>query len=188
MGDDISGGGGIVSTIIAVGVILIVMILRNRRPRKLRVELLWLRPIIFAIIVVTTITASPVAMDVVTLAVLGVALAAGAALGWQRGRLMRIDVNPETHALTTQASPIGVLLILAVLALRMLLRGAAIESRSALGLPASTITDALVLLLGAMVVLQSLEMWLRAQRLLDQARAAKAAAGPDAGAQPPLVS
>jgi hypothetical protein len=101
---------------------------------------------------------------------------------------MRIDVNPETHALTTQASPIGVLLILAVLALRMLLRGAAIESRSALGLPASTITDALVLLLGAMVVLQSLEMWLRAQRLLDQARAAKAAAGPDAGAQPPLVS
>jgi len=77
--------------------------------------------------------------------------------------------------------------ILAILALRILLRGAALESRTALGLPAASITDGLILLLGAMIVAQSLEMWLRARRLLEEARAAKAAAL-NPGAQPPLVS
>jgi hypothetical protein len=143
--------------------------------------------VLFALIVSATLTATPFPFDPLSLAIFALALAVGAGLGWQRGRFMRIDVHPETHDVTSRASPVGMIFIVAILALRLLLRGAALESRSALGLPAAAITDGLILLLGAMIVAQSLEMWLRARRLLDEARAAKAAPQ-TAGTQPPLVS
>ncbi len=188
MGPDTMGGPGqIVATVIAVAVVLGVMLLRNARPRKLRVELLWLRPVLFALIIAATLSASPVPMTLLSLSVLALAVLLGAGLGWQRGRFMKIEVDTETHALTSRASPVGVLFIVAILGLRILLRGAALEARTPFGLPASAITDGLVLLIGAMVVTQSLEMWLRARRLLSDARAAKAMAAPG-GARSPIVS
>ena len=183
----VAGGGQIWGSVIAVGIALVVVMLRNQKPRKLRIELLWIRPILFGLIIGATIWASHVPSDVVSLSIFALALALGAGLGWQRGRFMRIEVDPDTHAITSRASPVGMILIVGILGLRMALRGLALETRSALGVPAATVTDALILLIGAMVVTQSLEMWLRARRLLDEARAAKAARTP-VGAQPPLVT
>ena len=97
----------------------------------------------------------------------------GAALGWQRGRFMRIEVHPETHDITSRASPVGMLFILALLGLRMFLRGEAMATPIA-GVPATAVADALILLAGAMMITQSIEMWLRARRLLAEAQAAKA--------------
>jgi hypothetical protein len=143
--------------------------------------------VIFAVLIGTTLSASPLTVSVESVAIFALSLAIGAGLGWQRGRLMRIEVHPETHDVTSSVSPLGMLFIVVILALRIMLRGAAMESRSALGVPAAVITDALVLLLGAMVVVQGLEMWLRASRLLEAARLSKGPAnGP--GSQPPLVS
>ncbi|HLZ84420.1 MAG TPA: hypothetical protein VKQ54_12725 [Caulobacteraceae bacterium] len=188
MGPGMQGGAGqIYGTLIAVVIMAALLWRRNMRPRRLRIERLWIRPVLFALIVSATLTASAFPLDPLSLAVLTLALAVGAGLGWQRGRFMEIDVHPETHDITSRASPVGMIFILAVLALRILLRGAALESRSALGLPAAAITDGLILLLGAMIVAQSLEMWLRARRLLEEARTVKAASQTP-GAQPPLVS
>ncbi len=61
-----------------------------------------------------------------------------------------------------------------------------VQSRSAFGIPTAAITDGLVLLLGAMIVTQSLEMWLRARRLLAEAVAAKAGLLTASG-NPPIV-
>lgn len=187
MDQDLHGGGPVYGSLIAIAIALAVVLLRNRRPRKLRIALLWIRPVLFAVIISATVSASAVPTDAVSGALFAVSLLIGAGLGWQRGRFMRIEVEPETHAITARASPVGMIFIVAILALRMVLRGAALENRSALGVPAAAITDGLILLLGAMVVTQSLEMWLRARRLLDVARAAKAAL-PAPDAQPPLVS
>lgn len=188
MGPDMQGGAGqIYGSLIAVLIMAAILWRRNSRPRQLRIERLWIRPVLFALIVGATLTATRFPFDPLSLAALALALAAGAGLGWQRGRFMHIDVHPETHDVTSRASPVGMIFILAVLALRILLRGAALESRTALGLPATAITDGLILLLGAMIVAQSLEMWLRARRLLEEARAAKAASQ-NPGTQPPLVS
>jgi hypothetical protein len=182
----------ILTPLITVAILALVLWRRNSRPRQLRIERLWIRPVLFALIVSATLAATPFPFDPVSLAVLAFALAVGATLGWQRGRFMHIDVHPETHDVTSRVSPVGMIFILAVLALRLLLRGAALESRSALGIPAAAITDGLILLLGAMIVAQSAEMWLRARRLLEEARAAKAASqaqgAPSPQAQPPLVS
>jgi hypothetical protein len=189
MGPDTIGGGAgrIYGTLIPIAIVVAVLFLRNSRPRKLRIELLWIRPILFALIIASTLAASSLPLDAPSLAVFALAAVIGAALGWQRGRFMTIEVDPETHAITSRASPIGMIFIVAILLLRMALRGMALENRSALGLPAAAITDGLILLLGTMIVAQSLEMWLRARRLLEAARAAKTLRDSH-GAQPPLVS
>ena len=182
-----SGGAQFYGPIIAIVIVTAVIWRRNSRPRRLRIEGLWIRPVLFALVTGATLTASPFPLSPLSLAVFALALLVGAGLGWQRGRFMRIDVHPETHDVMSRASPVGMIFILASFALRIVLRDAALESRSALGLPAAAITDGLILLVGAMTVAQSLEMWLRARRLLEEARAAKG--GLDApGAQPPIVS
>lgn len=181
------GGTPSLGTLIVVLVIVAVLVRRNMRARALKVERLWIRPVLFAIIVSATLGATALPLDPLSLAVFALAVVAGVGLGWQRGRFMKITVNPDTHDLTSQASPLGILFILAVLAVRLVLRGVLTESHAVLGLTAAAVTDGLILLVGAMMVTQSLEMWLRAQRLLDEARAAKAARDA-AGGQPPLVS
>jgi hypothetical protein len=98
---------------------------------------------------------------------------------------MKIEVDTETHAVTSRASPMGIIFIIGILFLRIVLRDAA--TRIPLGIPAAAIANGLLLLLAAMVVTQSLEMWLRARRLLSEARAAKEASGLPEG-QPPIAT
>jgi hypothetical protein len=159
-------------TVLGLGVSLTVMVLRNRRPRKLRIGLLWIRPLSFAAIVALSVWAYRPPVTIVSLTLYVLAVTVGGALGWQRGRFMKIDVEPETHAVTSRASPIGMVVIIAFLGLRIAFRGVALESYSPLGVPAAAVTEGLVLLAGSMIVVQSLEMWLRARRLLAQAQAA----------------
>jgi hypothetical protein len=122
-----------------------------------------------------------------SIVLLALALVVGAAVGWQRAKFMRIEVHPETHDITSRASPIGMLFILAVVAARMGLRSFAYESRGIAGLPTAAIASALILLVGAMMIAQSVEMWLRARKLLAEAQAAKAPLTSPA-ANPPIVS
>jgi len=168
------GGSGPLSSALVVGLIVVIFLVRrNLRPRPLRIERLWVRPVLFALIVGTTITASAIPLDPLSLVVFVLAVLVGAGLGWQRGRLMRIDVHPETHDLTVRASPLGIVLIIGVLGLKLLLRGSGVDKHSLLGIPATGVADGVVLLLGTTMVAQSLEMWLRARRLLTEAQAAR---------------
>ena len=179
VGPDSQGGGAtqLYASIIAIAVAVAIVAWRNRRPQKLRMERLWVRPMLFALIIAASLVSSPAPLTAVSIGLLFIAVAIGAGLGWQRGRFMRIEVDPETHAVTSRASVVGVVFIVAILALRMVLRSSALEGHAALGVPAIAITDALVLLLGAMIVTQNLEMWLRARGLLEAARVAKSTAG-----------
>jgi TRAP-type C4-dicarboxylate transport system permease small subunit len=108
-----------------------------------------------------------------SIAVLTLALVIGIGAGWLRGSLMHIEVHPETHDISARASPVGMLFILALLGVRLYLRDAS-ATTSIAGLPGSVIADSLILLAGAMMITQSVEMWLRAKRLLGEAEAAKA--------------
>jgi len=166
-------------SLIPLAIILVILIARNSRPRPLKIERLWIRPLIFIVLMGAALTAAAPPLDVPNIAVLVAALGLGGAMGWVRGSSMQIHVHPETHELSSRASPLGLVLILGLLVLRMALRGAALESASFLHLSFITIADAFVLLAVGMMVVQGLEMWLRAQRLLAEAIAAKA------GAQPP---
>jgi hypothetical protein len=117
--------------------------------------------------------------------VIAAAIAAGAAIGWQRGRLTHITVDPATHGLTSKASPIGLMLILALFALKFGLRSVPILQD--LPVSAAVLTDASLLFAIGLMVTQRFEMWQRATRLLADARAAKVGEPPP-GAGPPIVS
>lgn len=181
------GGSQIYTTVIVAAVIVAILWMRNQRPRKLRVELLWIRPVLFAVIAGATLSASSLPTDRLSIAVLFLALVLGIGVGWQRGRFMQILVDPESHAMTTKASPAGLMFIVAILGFRTVFRGVTMSFGSGSGLSPTAIADALILFLGAMIVAQSLEMWLRARKLLAEAQAAKAERA-SGGLQPPIVT
>jgi len=153
--------------LIAIGLV----ILRNSQARRLRVETLWIMPVV--IIVLIGLALSQEGMPTPLFMAIDIAaLAAGAVLGWWRGRLTNITVNPETHDLTSRASPIGMLLILGIFALRYGIRMYASQGAASSGLPVNAIADAALVVTVGLVCAQRLEIALRASRLLAEARAA----------------
>ncbi len=163
-----------ISLIVSLVVVVAVLVVRNSKPRALRIERLWIRPALFTTLVAVTLVAAPPPLTTVNIALLAISVSVGAGLGWLRGRFMRIEVNPDSHDLTSRASPLGMIFILALLVVRMALRGALTSSTGIAGVSATAAYDALILLAGGMMATQGLEMWLRARRLLAEARAAKA--------------
>jgi hypothetical protein len=146
-----------------------IAILRNARARNLRIERLWIAPLFIAAAVALSFSQqhmpSPLFVGVDF-----AALVVGAALGWWRGRLTNITVNPETHALTSQTSPVGMLLILVIFALRYGIRIYAQQNASTLHASVNDVADAFLLLAVGVVCAQRLEIALRATRLLNEAR------------------
>ena len=172
---DTASPGQSYGLIIGLAIALVVLVFRNRRPRALRVELLWVRPVIFLALLALSAAARPPPLTPLSIVLLVVAAAMGVGVGWQRGRFMRIEVDPETHALTSRASAVGIVFILVVLALRVAVGGAV--RNKAIHLPVSpiAIADALLVLVVGMMSTQGLEMWLRARRLLAEAQDVKVA-------------
>ncbi len=162
--------GGFMPLLIPV-IFIGIALLRGSQARNLVVERLWIMPVIIIAMIGLAVSQTPptsglgIALDVLAIAV-------GAALGWWRGRLTNITVDPETHALTSKASAVGMIFILVVFAARYLLRMYANESAQVLHASINDISDAVLLLAVGIVCAQRLEMWLRARRLLEAARAA----------------
>jgi len=163
--------------------IVVVILRRNLRSRPLKIERLWIYPVLILVAVGSLLVSQPPPLDPITLGLLTAALSLGAILGWQRGRFTHIEVHPETHELTSKSSPLGLVLILGLFLLRYGLRSVDV-SRLHLPISPVALTDASLVLAMALMVAQRLEMWLRAQRLLADAIAAKAAGG----TVPPIVS
>ena len=137
--------------------------------------MMWVRPAIFIVIMGAALISLPPPFTLTSALILLAGLAAGCALGWQRGKFMKIDVHPETHDMTIQASVVGMIFIVVLVAVRYLLSGEMIQNAANLHLPVLAVSDAFVLLAGATMATQGLEVWLRARRLLAESVAAKAA-------------
>jgi membrane protein CcdC involved in cytochrome C biogenesis len=152
---------------ITIGIVVIVLALRLRRAgqmRPLKLGSLWIVPAVYLAVAAVMFIQLPPTGWVAIACVVGLAL--GAALGWQRGRLMHIDVDPETHALNQKASPAAMLFLIALIVIRMIARTALGEGNVS---PAMLIDPLIAFALG-MFTLQRVEMYLRAKRLLDEAR------------------
>ena len=157
-----------VSYAITIGIIVIVMALRLRRAgqmRPLKLGSLWVVPVLYLAVAAIMFAQLP-PTGWVTIAC-GVALLIGAAVGWQRGKMMHIHVDPETHALNQKASPAAMLFLVALIVVRMLARG---MMGAEGGVSPAMLTDPLIAFALGMFALQRVEMYLRARRLLDEAR------------------
>ena len=166
----------LISYAVTAVIVVLVLFFRMRgmaRGRRLRLEWLWVMPAIFLLASIASIVqAPPTGIDWAWLAL---ALIVGGVIGWYRGRMMRITVDPETHALNMQASPAALIFLVALFAIRFGLRAALASEADAWRLNVAVISDAFVLFAFGLFGVQRLEMALRARRLLGEAKAAKAA-------------
>lgn len=97
-------------------------------------------------------------------------LLAGAALGWWRGKLTHIMLDPQTRTLSQKASPAAMIFIVVLIIAR-------VGSRSLLAQPggslmhgsAMLVTDVLVAFAIGFLAVQRLELYLRSRRLLTVA-------------------
>lgn len=151
---------------------------RMTRGQTLRIERMWIIPAFFIALIALSIGAQPPANDPVIYASLAAATVIGLVIGWFRGRMVRITIDVETHALTSRQSPWGMVLFVAILLIRSSLRYILARFGGDLHLSAAIITaiaDGSLLLYGGMMIGMRIEMWMRARKLLTDARAAKAA-------------
>lgn len=153
---------------ISIVVIVVVMALRMRRMGKMRplkLETLWVVPILYLAVAALMFWQLP-PTGWVAIACMA-ALVIGAAVGWQRGKLMQIHVDPETHALNQKASPAAMIFLIALIVVRSTARRMLGETS---GISPAMLTDPLIAFALGMFTLQRVEMYLRARRLLDEAR------------------
>jgi hypothetical protein len=156
-----------VSYAISIGIVVTVIALRMRRMgqmRPLKLESLWIVPALYLVVAAIMFYQLPPTGWVAIATAIGLLL--GATLGWQRGKMMQIHVDPETHALNQKASPAAMLFLIALIAVRMLGRGLLGSE----GVSPAMLTDPLIGFALGMFSLQRIEMYLRAKRLLEEVR------------------
>ncbi len=157
-----------VSYAITIGIIVIVMALRLRgmsKTRPLKLGSLWIVPALYLAVAAMMFAQLPPSGAVAIASVIGLVI--GAAVGWQRGKMMHIHVDPETHALNQKASPAAMFFLIALIIVRA-------GARSVLGQDSNVspamLTDALIAFALGMSTVTRIEMYLRAKRLLEEAR------------------
>jgi len=163
------------ATFAAIAVILLIVGLRVRRMtqgRRLRLETLWIRPVIYAVIAGFLIAATP-PKTVIDIAFMAAAFVVGAAIGWRQAKLMVIGIEPESHQLNVKASPLAVMLVLGIFGLRFAVRSLLPVEAAAWKLNAGLIVDCLMVLVVGLYVAQAIEMFIRASAMLRQARAGR---------------
>jgi len=161
----------LISYLIGGAVLLVVLALRFRsvgRRRRLRLEYLWVIPVILAALTVLTFVTAPPSPTTIGLCVL--ALLVGGALGWQRGRMMQIHIDPETHELN-QVAPLGAMLFLvAIIGIRFGARALIDAGIVPVHANPMAISDVLLSFAVGMFGVMRVEMFMRGKRLLASAR------------------
>jgi membrane protein CcdC involved in cytochrome C biogenesis len=150
--------------------VIALVVLRNARARKLRMERLWFGPAMITLMAGMALAAQP-PQSVAAIAIDTAALVVGCALGWWRGRASSFTVDPGTHVVTSRVSPFGMLLILGIFGLRYLMRFFAQDEASVLHVTAGDLADAFLVLAVGMVAVQRLEWFIRARRMIAETRA-----------------
>lgn len=172
--------------LIALAIMLPIILLRNRAPRTLRPQWMWVMPAIIVPLMGLALwgtsldpAADHTPFGVASWAILVLGLALGCAAGWWRGRMTTIERHPD-GTLKAQASPLGMILIIGLFLGRGALRSVLEPHAAAWHLNTLAIADAFLLFVVGMIVVQRIEMFIRARRVLaggtdDHVEAATAA-------------
>ncbi len=163
--------------VLPMAVIAVVILLRARRvgrPQPLKLGLLWIRPalLLLACGVILFLPARPGAAPIHLMpldwAILAVGAGLGAIGGWHLGKTMAIEVHPENGTLMVTTSPIGLLVLVALLALRTLVRTEAGSFAAGWPVNPAVIVDALIVFSAALFTVRALEMYLRAKKVMGE--------------------
>ena len=161
-------GGNWAATLLPFVVIAVVLALRFRsmsKERPLKLQSLWVVPVVYAFIVGAMLFALPPPAMGWGLVVLGLAL--GLVVGWHRGKLIRIERNAQTGELRQRASPLALLLLGALVLVKLGARQLFGESAATQpGSGAMLLTDAFLGFALGLLSATRAELYLRGRRLL----------------------
>ncbi|HKQ11451.1 MAG TPA: hypothetical protein VJS85_09690 [Rhizomicrobium sp.] len=142
------------------------------KAQPLKLGRLWIRPaIILAAAILVLILPQPGHHAVRHFLVqdwawLGLAAGLGGIGGWYWGRTMAIEVHPEDGTLMVKGGQAAMLVLIVLILFRMGLKtGLDVEGR-AWHLDALLISDALIVFSAALFTLRSIEMYIRARRVM----------------------
>lgn len=151
-------------------VIGVVMLLRWRRIGKavpFRMSRMWISPVIVSVLIGVMLFALPPAP--LGWAAFAGGLFVGLLVGWQRAKLMHLEIDPATGALMMRQSPAAFMFLLVLFGARRLLAPSPQTAGSppAAGAPHALplITDALLGFALGMVIGMRVELYLRAKQL-----------------------
>lgn len=148
-------------------VLAVVLLLRFRsmgKERRLNPGTLWIVPVLYFLIAGSMLFA--LVPPPLGWGLLLAGLVIGIAAGWHRGKLILIRRNSETGELRQKASPLAMLLLLVLVALKLGAR--AIFGETAAGQPGSSamlLTDAFIGFALGLLSATRLELYLRARRI-----------------------
>lgn len=164
-------GGSWIATFLPFIVIALVFALRFRsmsKDRPLKVGTLWVVPAIYLLVVASMFIAlppPPLGWVLIALGIIG-----GALLGWHRGKLIRIERDAASGQLRQRASPLAMLLLMAIVLLKLGAREIFGDTAAAHpGSGALLLTDAFVGFALGLLSATRLELYLRARRILETA-------------------
>ncbi len=164
-----------ISYVVTAAIVAFVLALRMRRlsqSRPLKLERLWIFPTLYLVLASVMLFEFP--PSGLQWALCGLALVVGGALGWQRGKMMQIEVDPATHMLNQRASAGALIFLVALVAIRFGARGLLGSGGGPLHLNTMVLTDVLIVMALGLFTAQRVEMYLRARQLLAQVRPARA--------------
>jgi len=148
-------------------VILVIILLRNRRPRPLHLSRMWILPTLVVLGIGMGLYFNPhPPFGSWAYASFALALGLGALAGWWRGRTIDIHRDAETGQLMATPSPLGLILIVVLLISRRGLDAYLEANAVSWHLNAGAIADAFMLFAVGLVVTQRIEMFLRARAIM----------------------
>lgn len=157
--------------LIALVIMLPIILLRNRAPRTLRPKWMWVTPAIIVPLMGLALWgtsmepgADHTPFDAIAWAILALGLGLGCAAGWWRGKMTTIERHAD-GTLKAQASPLGLILIIGLFLGRSALRSVLEPYAAAWHLNALAIADAFLLFVVGMILVQRIEMFIRARRV-----------------------
>ena len=170
--------GALVSVVIVAGLMLwrvARMGALTGQTRPLDMGRLWIGPLLYIGLGALVIAAQPPQGLEWLWLIAGAAI--GGMLGWWRGKTIEIIVHPGLGTLSARTSSAGAVFLIGLIALRYGLRYLLVGEAGALHLTVKVVTSLLLAFALGLMVMQRVEMTLRANRLLTEATAA---AGPGA--------
>ena len=158
--------------LISIAVALGIILLRNQKPRPLRLQWMWVTPVLIVFAIgfgLWGMSQAPgmshAPFDASAWIIIAVGLILGCAAGWWRGRMVTIEKEPD-GSLKAQSSPLGLILIVALLVSRQAARPWLEANAADWHVNALAIQDAFMVFVVGMIVFQRIEMFIRARRVL----------------------
>lgn len=154
----------IVLPLVIFCVIMAIRAPRLMRLRPLHADRLWIIPALYGVAVAIIFIQRPPSLLGWGVAALGLVI--GTALGWQRGKTMRIEHDPATGQLMQKGSIWAVVFLAVLFALKTISQA----EGGALHLDVALLIDGLAAMSLGVFSAQRLEMYLRATKLIKTAQ------------------